>query len=69
MDSLFYYTAKLAWLLVAVDSLLLIWLAWAVICLYRGRLRWAKGLAGSLLSVLLFIGLFPVGEWALFSLE
>ncbi|MDP6968582.1 MAG: YdcF family protein [Gammaproteobacteria bacterium] len=69
MDSLFYYIAKLAWLLVAVDSLLLIWLALAVVCWYWGRLPWAKGLTGSLLLVLLGIGLFPVGEWALFSLE
>ena len=36
MDSVFFYVAKLAWLLVAVDSVLLMGLGLGVVCLYVG---------------------------------
>lgn len=69
MDSLFFYIAKLAWVLVALDSLLIIWLGLGVLCLIMARHSLAKWLLSSLLLVCLTIGLFPVGEWLLYSLE
>ncbi len=69
MDSLFFYVAKLAWVLVALDSLLIIWLALGVLCLLLAWQRLARWLFTSLLMVCLIIGLFPVGEWLLYSLE
>lgn len=69
MDSLFFYIAKLAWVLVALDSLLIIWLAVGVLCLFFAWLRAAKWLLTTLLLVCLTIGIFPVGEWLLYSLE
>ena len=69
MDSLFFYVAKLAWVLVALDSLLIIWLAVGVLCILLAWQRMAKWLLGSLLLVCFTIGLFPVGEWLLYSLE
>lgn len=69
MDSLFFYIAKLAWVLLALDSLLIIWLALGVLSLLLAWQRLAKWLLSSLLLVCLVIGLFPVGEWLLYSLE
>ena len=37
--------------------------------MWKGKLRWAKRLLGSLAVILLVIGLFPVGEWLLYPLE
>lgn len=69
MDSVFFYVAKLAWVLVALDSLLLLWLAAGVFCLLMAWQRLARWLLVSLLLTCLAIGLFPVGEWALYQLE
>lgn len=69
MDSLFFYIAKLAWVLLALDSLLVIWLALGVLSLLLAWQRLAKWLLSSLLLVCLVIGMFPVGEWLLYSLE
>lgn len=69
MDSLFFYVAKLAWVLVALDSLLIIWLGLGVLCLLFAWQRLAQWLLTSLLLVCFTIGLFPVGEWLLYSLE
>jgi hypothetical protein len=63
MDSTFFYVAKLAWLLVAVDSVLLIWLGLGVLCLYMGWLNAARRLLLNLALVCLTIALFPLGEW------
>ncbi|HCH23045.1 MAG TPA: YdcF family protein [Oceanospirillaceae bacterium] len=69
MDSVFFYVAKLAWVLVALDSLLILWLAWGVLSLLLAWQRLARWLLVSLLLVCLTIGLFPVGEWVLYTLE
>lgn len=69
MDSGFFYVAKLAWLLVALDSLLLLWLCLGVFCLYFGWFKAAKRLLVSLTLVSLMIALFPVGEWLFYPLE
>ncbi|HCH32340.1 MAG TPA: YdcF family protein [Oceanospirillaceae bacterium] len=69
MDSLFFYAAKLAWLLLAVDSLLVLWLCVAVFCLYMGWHKVAKKLLLSLAILSLIIAVFPVGEWLYYPLE
>lgn len=69
MDSLFFYVAKLAWVLVALDSLLLLWMAAGVVCVFMAWQRLARWLLTSLLLTCFAIGLFPVGEWALYQLE
>ena len=69
MDNIFYYFAKIIWLVIALDSLLLIWLAIGVFCLIKQYIRLAAFLLISLLSINVFIAAFPVGEWLLYSLE
>ena len=69
MDSTFFYVAKLAWLLVAVDSVLLIWLGLGVLCLYMGWLNAARRLLLNLALACLTIALFPLGEWLFYPLE
>ena len=69
MNDLFYWLSKLIWLLIYPDSLLLIWFGTGFLLLWQGRVVWAKRLLGSLLSVLLLIGLLPVGSWLLYLLE
>jgi len=69
MNNLFYWLSKLIWLFISPDSLLLIWFVVGVIFLWLGSFVWAKRLLGSLLFLLLLIGLFPVGSWLLYPLE
>ncbi|MES9902885.1 MAG: hypothetical protein ABW168_09395 [Sedimenticola sp.] len=69
MDNLFYWFSKLIWLFVSPDSLLLIWFGVGFLLFWLGIMVWARRLLGSLLAVLLVIGLFPVGEWLLYPLE
>jgi len=69
MDSLFFYVAKIAWLLVAVDSLLVICLCLGVVFLYMGWLKAGRRLLSLLALLSLIIGLFPVGEWLFYPLE
>jgi uncharacterized SAM-binding protein YcdF (DUF218 family) len=69
MNDLFYWLSKLIWLFISPDNLLLIWFAVGVILLCLDSFVWAKRLLGSLLFLLLLIGLFPVGSWLLYPLE
>ena len=69
MDSVFFYVAKFAWLLVAVDSVLVMWLSLGVLCLYMGWLKAARRLLLTLVVVCLTIALFPLGEWLFYPLE
>ena len=69
MDSVFFYVAKLAWLLVAVDSVLLMGLGLGVVCLYVGWHKAARKLLVALALVCLTIALFPIGEWLFYPLE
>jgi uncharacterized SAM-binding protein YcdF (DUF218 family) len=59
----------LAWLLVAVDSVLLMWLGSGVLCLYMGWLKSAQRLLISLTLTTLVIALLPLGEWLFYPLE
>jgi len=69
VDSLFFYIAKLAWVLIALDSLLLLWMAVAVGCVFMAWQRLARWLLASLLLTCFIIALFPVDEWVLYELE
>jgi uncharacterized SAM-binding protein YcdF (DUF218 family) len=69
MDSIFFYVAKLAWLLLAVDSVLVMWLCLGVLCLYMGKLKAARRLLLTLSLVSLTIALLPLGEWLFYPLE
>jgi uncharacterized SAM-binding protein YcdF (DUF218 family) len=69
MDNLFYWVSKLFWLLFSPDSLLLLWLAVALLMMYLGRVVWARRMLLGLLVIFLIVGLFPVGEWLLYPLE
>lgn len=69
MDSVFFWLSKLAWLIIAPDSLLVILalVTWAL--LWYGMNRMAKRILGLAAIAMLIVALFPVGEWVLYPLE
>lgn len=69
MNTFFFWLSKLAWLVIAPDSLLLILalVAWAL--LWRGKTRLARRILGLVAVAMLIVALFPVGEWMLYPLE
>ena len=69
MEGLFYWVSKLAWLLIAPDSLMVMLLVVGSFLLWRNQLKWAKRVLSLLVMSVLVIGLFPVGEWVLYPLE
>lgn len=69
MNSLFFWLSKLAWLVIAPDSLLLILVLVTWILLWRGKNRMAKRLLGVVAVAILIVALFPAGEWMLYPLE
>ncbi len=69
METLFFLLSKLIWLLVSPDSLLLILIILTLILLYRDKHKQAKILLSLISAILLFISLFPIGEWLLYPLE
>ena len=69
MESIFFWTSKLAGLIIAPDNLLLFLLLISWILLRRGAHRFAMRLLGFVTIVLMVIALFPIGEWLLYPLE
>lgn len=69
MNSIFFWTSKLVWLLIAPDSLLLLLMLVAWVLLWRGACRPAKWLMSFLFVVLLAVALLPLGDWLLYPLE
>ena len=69
MNSLFYWSSKLIWLLASPDSLFLICFGVGFFLLWLGKNVWAKRVLGILLGLMLMVGLFPIGEWLLYPLE
>jgi len=69
MDTLFFWISKLAWLVIAPDSLLLLLIVGACILLWRKKYRLARQLLGGIALVLFIVGLFPVGQWVFYPLE
>ncbi len=69
MDTLFFLTSKLVWLLISPDSLLLILILSTLVFLYLGKQKFAKTLLTITSSLLVFIAFLPIGEWLLYPLE
>ena len=69
MDTLFFWISKLAWFVIAPDSLLLLLILCVCVLLWRKRYRPARWLLGVIVFVLLVVGLFPVGQWVFYPLE
>lgn len=69
MDTLFFWISKLAWFVIAPDSLLLLLLLCVCVLLWRKRYRPARWVLGVIMLVLVIVGLFPVGQWLLYPLE
>ena len=69
MNSLFYWSSKLIWLLASPDSLFLICFGVGFFLLWLGKNVWAKRVLGVLLGLTLMVALFPIGEWLLYPLE
>lgn len=69
MDSIFYWTAKLFWLVFSPDSLLVLLIVICWVMLWLGMHGLAKRLLGFVALLMTLIALFPVGEWSLYPLE
>jgi uncharacterized SAM-binding protein YcdF (DUF218 family) len=69
MDTLFFWISKLAWFVIAPDSLLFLLILGVCILLWRKRYRPARRLLGVIVGALLIVGLFPVGQWVFYPLE
>ena len=69
MDTLFFLTSKLVWLLISPDSLLLILVLSTLVFLLIGKQKIAKTLLTITSSLLIIIAFFPIGEWLLYPLE
>ena len=69
METAFFWLSKLIWFAIAPDSVLFILLLTAWIMLLRGAIKWSRRLLGLVVSTLLVLSVFPVGEWILYPLE
>jgi uncharacterized SAM-binding protein YcdF (DUF218 family) len=69
MDTVFFWISKLAWFVIAPDSLLFLLMLCVCVLLWRKRYRLARFLLGLIAFGLLIVGLLPVGQWVLYPLE
>ena len=69
MDSLFFWFSKLVWLLISPDTVIFVWLCAGIFLLWLRKNLWGRRILTGLAATILFIGLFPVGEWILGPLE
>ncbi len=69
MDTLFFLTSKIVWLLISPDSLLLILVLSSLIFLYIGKQKIAKSILTITSGLLVIIAFLPIGEWLLYPLE
>ena len=69
MDTLFFLTSKIVWLLISPDSLLVLLILTTLVFLYIGKLKIAKMLLTVTSTLLIIVAFFPVGEWLLYPLE
>jgi len=69
MDDLFFYSAKIIWLIISPDNLFVILFIFSVFLLLIGKKHFALWMQGLLALSLLVISLFPVGSWLLYPLE
>ena len=69
MDTFFFWLSKLAWLLIAPDSLLLILILSSFVLLCLGKHRIARTLLGASCIALVLIAVFPLHNLLLYPLE
>jgi len=69
METLFFWLSKLAWYLVAPDSVIVLLVLAAWVFLVRGAIQWAKRTLGLVVAIVLVLAALPVGEWVLYPLE
>lgn len=69
MNTLFFWLSKLVWGLLAPDSLMVILVFTVWILLWRKKQRWAKRFVACMALGMVFVGVFPVGEWLFYPLE
>lgn len=69
MDDLFFRASKLAWAVIAPETLLVALAVATWIAVLRGSRRWARALSGTAAACLLALAVLPVGEWVLYPLE
>jgi len=69
MDTIFFLTSKIIWLLLSPDSLLLLLIISALLFLYYGKIHLAKIILSAVTVIILLISFLPVGEWLLYPLE
>ena len=69
MDTLLWIISKVLWIIFSPNSFLLLLLLVGVCQLYLGREKIGKKLVAIVVGVLLFIGIFPVGNLIIIPLE
>ena len=69
MDDLFFYSSKLIWGFISPDSLFVLMLAATVGLFYLDYQVLARRLLTFLIASVVFLSLFPVGNWMLYPLE
>ncbi len=69
MDDLFFYSAKILWMLLSPDSLFLILLIISLILIVSGWRKKGTVLLGLLTTGALLLAIFPLGDWMLYPLE
>ena len=69
MDNLFFYSAKILWMLLSPDSLFLILLILSLLLILSRHRKKGVALLSLLTLGLLLLAIFPVGSWMLYPLE
>ena len=69
METLFFWLSKLAWFVIAPESLLLLLIVAAWLLALRGAHKWSKRVLSVAVTAMLILAFLPVGEWVLYPLE
>ena len=69
MDEHFFYLSKHLWAVTSPDSLFVILLTLCFLLFLLGKSKIATWLLGLLTFCILFLSIFPVGDWLLYPLE
>lgn len=69
MGDLFFQASKLAWSVIAPETLLVALVVATWVAVLRDSRRWARALSGTAATCLLALAFLPVGEWVLYPLE
>ena len=69
MDTLFFYSSKIVWLLLSPDLILVLWLALGLVLLWRNRISAARRSLTLCILLILAIAVLPMGHWLYAPLE